>query len=127
MGATVCLLATAAQLVIRGQAMLAISFLIVWWVAGFALRRELLLRGLDAPVRLDLAGDGTLWVYCRNGRVDEVSLRPQTLRIGGGLLMVLKGLRTYRLWLASGNVEPRTLAALHRRVGRGTPAPPGLR
>jgi hypothetical protein len=125
--AAASLLGTSVQLVIQGQGWLALSFLFVLVVAGLALRRDLLLRGQDAPVRLELTSAGTLWVYCRNGRVDEVHLQPQTLRMGGGFLMVLKGLRTYRLWLARGNVEPGTLAALHRRLGRGTAALPGLR
>jgi len=125
--AAASIVGTAVQLVLQGQVLLAMSFLFVLVIAASALRRDLLLKGQNAPVRLELTWEGKLLVYCRNGRVEQVRLRPQSLRVGGGLLMVVQGLRTYRLWLASGNVEPGILAALHRRLGRGTPAPPGLR
>jgi hypothetical protein len=59
--------------------------------------------------------------------VDPAGMRPQSLRVGGGVLLVLRGTRTYRLWLAPGNVRPELLAALHRRLGRGSAGVPGLR
>jgi hypothetical protein len=125
--AAASVLGVAAQLVMRGQVLLAVFVLAVLVIAGAVLRRDLLLRGPGAPFRLRLSRDGTLWVYCRNGRVEQVRVRPQSLRMAGGLLLVLQGTRTYRLWLASGNTEPGTLAALHRCLGRGAAAPPGLR
>ena len=125
--AAATLLATAMQLVVQGQLLLALSFLLVLVIAASGVRRDLLLRGPGAPVWLVLTTEGALSVYCRNGHIEPVRLRPQSLRIGGGLLMILRGNRTYRLWLASGNVKPGTLAALHRRLGRDTAAPAGLR
>ncbi len=81
----------------------------------------------SGPSVLRLTTEGQFRVYCRDGSVAAVGLRPQSLRIGGGVLLVLRGNRTYRLWLAPGNVRPEPLAALHRRLGRGSAGMPGLR
>ncbi len=85
------------------------------------------MSGRSGAVSLELAASGQIRVYCRDGRVDTVGMRPQSLRIGGGVLLVLRGARTYRLWLARRNVQPDVLAALHRRLGRVSTALPGLR
>ena len=81
----------------------------------------------SGPTGLRLTTEGQFRVYCRDGIEAAVGLRPQSLRIGGGVLLILRGSRTYRLWLAPGNVRPEVLAALHRRLGRGSAGVPGLR
>lgn len=126
-GAGVSMFACVTQLVIWRQGLLVAALLAVSAVAAVIMRRELWLRGRAVPVRLQLTAAGQFRVYCRNGRVDLVGMRPQSLRVGGGVLLVLCGARTYRLWLAQGNVPPQDLAALHRRLGRGSAGVPGLR
>jgi hypothetical protein len=126
-GAGVSLIACFVQLAAQQQGLLAASLLAAFGAAAVMARRDLWLSGQAAAVRLRLTGEGQILVYCRDGRVDPVRLRPQSLRVGGGVLLVLRGTRTYRLWLSNGNVEPGALAALHRRLGRGSAGLPGLR
>lgn len=96
-------------------------------IAAVAMRRDLWLLGTDAPDCLQVTADGQVQVIGRNGRVDRVAIRPQSLRLGTGALLVLQGEQTWRLLLAGGNVEPACLAALFRRLGPVSPGPPGLR
>jgi len=125
-GSGLSMLACLAQLVAGGQGLVAAALLAVCVAAAPLLRRELLLGGAG-PVRLQLTSEGQFRVYCRDGSPQPVGLRPQSLRVGGGVLLVLHGHRSYRIWLAEGNVHPEALAALHRRLGRGSAAVPGLR
>jgi len=125
-GAALPLLASAVQLIAGNQVPLAIVLLAAAGTGITALRRDLWLRGPAAPVRLEVRAQGSMRIYCRNGIADEVHLQAHSLRLGGGFLLVLRGRRSYRLLLASGNVEPVTLAALHRRLGRGSAGTPGL-
>jgi hypothetical protein len=120
------MLACLAQLLVWRQGLLAAALLAISVAVAVILRRELWLRGVG-PVRLQLTTAGQFRVYCRDGQVDTVGMRPHSLRIGGGVLLVLRGKRTYRLWLAQGNVRPEVLAALHRRLGQGAAGMPGLR
>ena len=127
MGAAASMLACSMHLLVWGQWALAAALIAVAATAAVIMQRDLWLRGRAGPVRLQLATDGQFRIYCRDGRVDPVRLRPQSLRVGSGVLLVLCGTRTYRLWLAQGNVRPEVLAALHRRLGRGPTGVPGLR
>jgi hypothetical protein len=126
-GAGTSMLACVTQLLVRQQALLGAALLAVSGALVVTLRRELWLRGAGGPVRLQLTCEGQFRVYCRDGRSEPAGLRPQSMRVGGGVLLVLVGSRTYRLWLARGNVRPEVLAALHRRLGRRTAGVPGLR
>lgn len=127
LGAGASLLACIAQVAVQQQWFLAAALLAALGAAAVVLGGDLWLRGPGAPVRLRLTAAGEILIYCRNGRVDKVHLRPQSLRVGGGLLLVLRGTRTYHLCLGAGNLEPANLAGLHRRMGRGPTGVPGLR
>ncbi len=127
LGAGAALLACSAQVAVQRQWLLAAVLLAALGALAVLLGEVLWLRGENAPVRLRLTTAGEVLVYCRNGRVDRVHLRPQSLRVGGGLLLVLRGTRSYHLCLGSGNLAPATLAGLHRRMGRGPTGIPGLR
>jgi hypothetical protein len=126
-GAGASMLACVTQLLVWRQGLLGAVLLAVSAALVMSLRRELWLRGPGGPVRLQLTCEGQFRVYCRDGRVEPARLRPQSMRVGGGVLLVLGGSRTYRLWLARGNVRPEVLAGLHRRLGRGSAGVPGLR
>lgn len=124
-GVGVSLLACVVQLVLWRQGILAVVLAGVSAVAmipGGCLR-----KGRFAPAVLRLTTEGQFRVYCHDGSVDAVGMRPQSLRVGAGVLLVLRGKRTHRLWLGPGNVRPEVLAALHRRLGRGSAGVPGLR
>jgi hypothetical protein len=125
-GAGACMLACLTQLLVWRQGLVAAALLAISVAAAVLLHRVLWLRGVG-PVRLQLTTAGQFRIYCRDGQVHAVGLRPQSLRVGGGVLLVLRGTRTYRLWLDRGNVRPEVLAALHRRLGQGAAGMPGLR
>ncbi|MEO8309233.1 MAG: hypothetical protein ABI616_14460 [Pseudomonadota bacterium] len=126
MAALVSMLACVTHLLFWRQWLLAAALLAITLASGLILLRVIWLRG-GAPLRLQLTAGGQFRIHCRDGRVETVGLRPQSLRLGGGLLLVLRGARTYRLWLARGNVRPEVLAGLQRRLGRGSAGLPGLR
>jgi hypothetical protein len=76
------------------------------------------------PQRLVLATDGRLFLEHRGGSLEEVRLRPESLRLGSHVLLVLTGAgRTIRLLLGPDNLAPAQLAALQRRLPAGS-APP---
>jgi hypothetical protein len=120
------MLACLMQLLLWRQGLVASTLLAISVAVAVILRRVLWLRGVG-PVRLQLTTAGQFRVYCRDGQVCTVGMRPQSLRVGGGVLLVLRGRRTYRLWLDRGNVRPEVLAALQRRLGQGAAGMPGLR
>jgi hypothetical protein len=124
-GAGVSMLACIVQLLGWRQWLLALVMLAVSVYVAVVLRTMPWLHGMK-PVRLLLTAEGQFRVYCHDG-VDTVGMRPQSLRVGDGVLLVLRGRRTWRFWLAPGNVRPEVLAALHRRLGRGSARMPGLR
>ena len=120
------MLACVLQLLFWRQGILAVALVGVSGAVAMILRRCPWVRA-SGPTGLRLTAEGQFRVYCRDGSLAAVGLRPQSLRIGEGVLLVLRGSRTYRLWLAPGNVQPEVLAALHRRLGRGSAGVPGLR
>lgn len=82
--------------------------------AAVAARRT---READKPQCLVLAADGRLFLRWRQQRMDEVQLRPASLRLGAHILLVLRGpRRTYRLLLGPDNLPPHLLAAFRRRL-----------
>ena len=124
-GAGVSMLACIAQLLSWRQWLLATALLVISVFVAVALRKVLGLHAAQ-PALLRLTAEGQFRIYCHEG-ADTAGMRPQSMRIGGGVLLVLRGRRTYRFWLAPGNVPPEVLAALHRRLGRGTAGVTGLR
>jgi hypothetical protein len=127
LGSGMAVLACSLQLALRDQQWLAMVLLAATATAALAMRRDLWLLGPDAPGCLEVTAEGKVQVVARNGGVHRVAIRPQSLRLGTGVLLVLQGERTWRLLLAGGNVEPACLAALFRRLGPVAPGPPGLR
>ena len=120
------MLACVLQLLLWRQGILAAALIGVSATVARILGRYHWMRS-TRPTGLRLTAKGQFRVYCHDGSLVAVGLRPQSLRVGGGVLLILRGSRTYRLWLAPGNVRPELLAALHRRLGRVSTAPPGLR
>lgn len=82
-------------------------------------------RVLDAPRRLLVTADGTLHVITVGGALEAVTVHRVSMRLGRWLLLRLDG-RKQVLYFVLGpdNVDPATLAALHRRL-RGLAQPPG--
>lgn len=119
-------LACSLQLLTRHQGWLAVTLLAASAIAALAMR-DLWLLGPDAPDCLHVTANGEVRVVARSGRGERVAIRPHSLRLGTGVLLVLQGERTWRLLLARGNVEPACLSALIRRLGPIAPGPPGLR
>lgn len=73
------------------------------------------------PRRLLLTADGRLFMHLHGGAVEQVVLGAASLRLGRSLLLVLHcGKRRYRLLLGPDNLAPAALAALQRRLPRGT-------
>lgn len=74
---------------------------------------------------LVLATDGRMFLEAGAGIAHEVWLRPESLRLGPHLLLVLASPgSTIRLLLGPDNLHPAQLAALKCRLPAG-PAPPG--
>jgi hypothetical protein len=72
-----------------------------------------------------VATDGRLFLEVEGSRLHEVWLRPESLRIGPHVLLILTSHgRTIRLLFGPDNLAPAELAALKRRLPAG-PAPPG--
>jgi hypothetical protein len=74
---------------------------------------------------LVVATDGELFLVADGRCLQQVWLRPESLRLGSHVLLVLTGHgRTIRLLFGPDNLAPAELAALKRRLPAG-PAPPG--
>jgi hypothetical protein len=85
-------------------------------------------RGSSSQLRgLLLAADGRLFLSVHCGGTEEVWLRPESLRIGAHLLLVLRGRhRTCRLLLGPDNLAADELAALKRRLPPEASRPTGV-
>ncbi|MGC4027623.1 MAG: hypothetical protein QM696_01940 [Steroidobacteraceae bacterium] len=70
--------------------------------------------GGAAPTALLLGADGRLALQLPDGSRDPVQLDAGSFFIGAGVLLVLRGQRRHRLWLAPANLAPAQLAALRR-------------
>jgi hypothetical protein len=107
-----------AQLFWTGSLALATALLLAGVVSNTVLARGLWPRGPGAPGRLVIAADGSVQIRTVAGQCDAVRIRAQSLYLGAGVLLVLRGARTHRLLLGPGNVDPVTLAALRRRLSK---------
>ncbi len=75
------------------------------------------------PDHLLLLPDGRLWISY-SGAVEEVTLQPESMRLGPHLLLVLRdGRHSLRLLLGPDNLAAADLAALRRRLPSGPVAP----
>jgi hypothetical protein len=79
----------------------------------------------DAASRqLVVTPDGRLFLDAMEGAMQEMQLRPETLRLGPHLLLVLSnGGHRHRLLLGPDNLAPAALAALKCRLPMGSAAP----
>jgi hypothetical protein len=73
------------------------------------------------PRRLLVTADGRVFLQLRDGAVEQASVGAASLRLGSTLLLVLRcGKRRHRLLLGPDNLARGQLAALQRRLPRGT-------
>jgi hypothetical protein len=73
------------------------------------------------PRRLLVTADGRVFLQLGDGAVEQASVGSASLRLGRSLLLVLRcGKRRHRLLLGPDNLARGQLAALQRRLPRGT-------
>ena len=118
------LLLYAAELLLRGHWMVAAGMVLI--AAGTHMtRRRWAPQDSGAARRLLVAADGRLHVHCIGGTTQTVTLVAESLWLGSTVLLVLQAPgRMHRLLLGPGNLDPRTLATLRRRL-RGAAAADG--
>jgi hypothetical protein len=85
------------------------------------LRRQLAPKHHALARRLLVTADGHIYAICADGRVDAVTLRPGSMRLGTGLLLRMQGERQHLLLLSDQNTDPGGLAVLRRRLRHPSP------
>ena len=118
------LLAWAILAIRRGQGPPAAAALGIAGICARAFWLDVWLRGADPPRWLERCSDGELVLQQSSGRREAVRVSGSSLTWGRqAMLLVLRGSRTWRLWLGPGNVPGEALASLRRDLaGRGRAA-----
>jgi hypothetical protein len=112
------------ELLLTGHQMAAMAVAVLAACGSWPCRQRMGAR-CAAPRSLILATEGRLFLETGEGRLQQVWLRPESLRLGPHVLLVLTAHdRTIRLLLGPDNLAAAQLAALKCRLPAG-PAPPG--
>lgn len=108
------------ELVLTGHWLAAATVALVVAAGCWPWRRA----GHDRPRQLVVASDGRVFLRMHDDRVEAMQLRPESLRLGPHVLLVLSnGGRAQRLLLGPDNLAPAQLSALQCRLPPGAAAP----
>ena len=102
------------ELVLTGHWFAAGAVALIAACAGWPRRQR---PGCGNPRHLVITPDGRLLLRTHEGRMEEMQLRPESLRLGPYVLLVLcNGGRAYRILLGPDNLAPPQLCALKCRL-----------